>query len=206
MFSDIATPKNNEDEFIEIASKLGIKKLYFLYNFDNYNEGNAQKKLNSINYRNIETETGFIVNQKNMNKALQYSKFLVVKSSDKDGYFIESKKIKLIYGFEELQRKDYLHQRWSGLNHVLCELANKNNIIIAFSYSSLFNKNPVISSQIIGRMMQNIALCRKYKVKTAIASFATSPFEMRAQHDVASLFSLLGMDGKIITESMSLSF
>jgi len=30
MASDIIIPKNNEAEFIEIAAKLGIKKLYFL--------------------------------------------------------------------------------------------------------------------------------------------------------------------------------
>lgn len=205
MFSDIVIPKNNEEGFIEIASKLGIKKLYFLYNFDNYNEGNAQKKLNSVNYRNIEIETGFIVNQKNMNRALQYSKLLAVKSSDKDRYFIESKRIKLIYGFEDVNRKDYLHQRASGLNHVLCELAGKNNVAIGFSYGLLFNKNPETSALIIGRMMQNIALCQKYKVKTAIGSFSEKPFELRAPHDVMSLFAMLGMGGRNIKDSITIS-
>ena len=201
MYTDIVVPNHDEGEFIEISSKLGIKKLYFLYDFENHN------KLESIdNKNNIELRTGFIVNQKNMNKALQYSKLLAVKSSDKDRYFIESKKIKLIYGFEDVNRKDYLHQRASGLNHILCELANKNNIMIGFSYSSLFNKNPETSALIMGRMMQNIALCQKYKVKTAIGSFSQNPFEIKAHHDVASLFSMLGMDGKRIKESMLLYF
>lgn len=202
MFSDIAIPKNNEEEFVQIAAKLGINKLCFLYDFDEYNEEKVQKNLSQLQYKNLDLEIGFLVNQKNMNKALQYSKLLVIKSSDKDRFFIESKKIKLIYGFEEVHKKDHLHQRASGLNHVLCGIANKNNVAVGFSYSSLFSKNPQTASLIMGRMMQNIALCRKYQVKTAIASFAKSPYELRAPHDIASLFAVLGMDGKKIKESM----
>src|SRR3989338_8126473 len=153
MFADIALPKNNEYEFIQAAKRLGIKKLYFLYDFEEYDK----KNLNTIDSKNFEIETGFTINQKNINRALGHSKLLAAQSSDKDRFFIESKKIKLIYGFEDVNRKDYLHQRASGLNHVLCELANKNNVSIGFSYTSLFNKNPAISSQIIERMMQNIA-------------------------------------------------
>ena len=49
MLADIALPDNNEEEFIKIASKLGIKKLYFLYDFNFYNENNVEKKLESLN-------------------------------------------------------------------------------------------------------------------------------------------------------------
>lgn len=191
---DIAIPNNNEAEFIELAARLGHKKLHFLYNFDDYDKDKIQKKLESIENKKINMQIGFIINQKNINKALQQSKFLVAKSSDKDRFFIESKKVKMIYGFEEINKKDYLHQRASGLNHVLCELANKNNVSIGFAYSSLFNKNPETASLIMGRMMQNISLCRKYKVKTIIGSFSENPFDMRSLHDTISLFSMLGMD------------
>lgn len=207
MPTDIVLPKNNEAEFIEIAVKLNIKKLYFLYDFDDYNEEKIQKKLNSIeSYRNkvsgelknfeflsnkkINVEIGFLVNQKNLNKAIKKSRFLAAKSSDKDRFFIESKKIKIIYGFEESGKRDFMHQRASGLNHILCELAGKNNVAIGFSYSSIINnKNPIL---IMGRMMQNIALCKKYKANKIIASFSSNPFELRQPHDVLSLFKLLG--------------
>ena len=201
MFTEIVLPNDNEQEFIEIASKLNIKKLYFLYDFD---EEKVERKLNLIRqHKNIEIKTGFIINQKNINKALQQSKLLVAKSSDKDRFFIESKKIKLIYGFEEIYKKDYMHQRASGLNHIICELASKNNVTIGFSYSSLFNKNPADTPLLIGRMMQNITLCQKYKVKTAIGSFSDKPFDLRATYDIASLFAMLGMDGKRIKESLT---
>lgn len=190
MSTDIVLPKNNEAEFIEVAAKLGIKKLYFLYDFDDYNEEKIQKKLESINNKKINIEIGLIANQKNLNKSAKMSRFLVAKSSEKDRAFIESKKIKIIYGFEESSKKDYMHQRASGLNHILCELAAKNNVAIGFSYSLLVNnKNTAV---ILGRMIQNLSLCRKYKVDNIIASFSSNPFELRAYHDVASLFKLLG--------------
>ena len=194
MFSDIIIPKNNEAEFIQIASKLNIKKLYFLYDFDDYNEEKIQKKLESIENKKINVEIGFVVNQKNFNKAAKKSGFMVAKSSEKDRLFIESKKIKIIYGFEEYGRRDFMHQRASGLNHILCELAAKNKVSVGFSYSSLINsKNAPV---LLGRMIQNLGLCRKYKVNTAIASFSSNPFGLRQPHDAASLFKLLGAEAK----------
>lgn len=200
MLRDIAIAKNNEVEFVEITQRLGIKKLYFLYDFDEYNAEKLQKKLENLNHHSVSIETGFIVNQKNISKAAQHSKLLVAKSSDKDRFFIESKKVKLIYGFEETGKKDYLHQRASGLNHILCELASKNNVAVGFSYSRLFKDAP--SAALIGRIMQNIGLCRKYKVKTVIGSFSEKPYELRAPHDIMSLFAMLGMNAKNAKESL----
>ncbi len=204
MLSDIVIPNNNEAEFIEISSKLNIKKIYFLYDFDEYNEENTQKKLSSIkNHKNVNIEIGLMVNQKNINKAVQQSRFLVARSSDKDRIFIEGKKIRLVYGFEEISRKDYLHQRASGLNHIICELAKKNNVAVGFSYSLLSNKDENSKSIMIGRIIQNINLCRKYNVKTVIGSFSENPFDLRSVHDIMSLFAILGMDGGMIKDSTS---
>ena len=206
MFSDIVMPKNNEAEFIEVAAKLGIKKLYFLYDFDGYNEEKIQLKLNEIKNKTVGIGVGFVVSRNNLDKSGKKPKFLFAKSSEKDRFFIESKKIKLIYGFEDLHKKDYLHQRASGLNHVMCELAKKNNVIVGFSYGSLLNKDSLETSLLIGRMSQNISLCRKYKVKTMIGCFSSSAFDLRAHHDVISLFKVFGMDGNIAKSSLVYNF
>ena len=190
MFSDIVIPKNNEAEFIDIAAKLGIKKLIFLYDFDEYYKNKMQEKIDLVKNKKISLQIGFIVNQKNINKASKLSNLLAAKSSGNDRHLIESKKIKIIYGFEEVNKKDYLHQRASGLNHIICELANKNNVTIGFSYSSLFNKNN--QALIMGRMMQNIRLCQKFKVKTFVGSFSEKPFDLRQHHDIVSFFNVLG--------------
>lgn len=202
MFTDIAFPRNNEGEFAETASKLGIKKLYFVYDFNEYNEEKIQKKLDALKQNGISTKAALLVNQKNMDKAMRHSKLLVVKSSDKDRFFIESKKIKLVYAFEETNKKDYINQRASGLNHITCEIARNNNVAIGFCYSSLLNKNDQAILLLIGRMIQNISLCRKYRVKTIIGSFSEKPLELRAPYDIISLFAILGMDSKIVRDSL----
>ena len=146
MFADIVIPKNNETEYIQIAGRLGYKKLCFLYDFDYYDEQKMTKKLESIKeYDNVSVEIGVLVNQRNFSKAAKHSKMIAAKSSGNDRTFIESGKAKIIYGFEELHKKDYLHQRASGLNHIICGLAKKNKVCIGFSYSHLFNKNNIPS-------------------------------------------------------------
>ena len=205
MLTDIALPYENEEEFIRIASSLGYKRLLFLYDISDFNS-NLQKRLNEIKTKSdVRIETGMISGQKYLSKAAGISKFIAAKSSDKDRFMIESKKIRMIYGFEEIPRKDFMHQRASGLNHVMCELANKNNIVFGFSYSSLLGKSTQDASLLIGRTIQNIKMCQKYKVMTAIGSFSSNPYDLRAPNDLASLFSLLGMDGKRIKESMSIT-
>lgn len=189
MFRDFVIPSNNEEEFDLIAAKLGYKKLYFLYDFNEYKD-EIEKKLEKLN---IDFEIGFIVNKRNAGNASKKSKLLAAKSSADDRELIESKKVKLVYGFEDVKRKDYLHQRASGLNHILCDIASNNNVAVGFSYSSLLNKNAQDVSVIKGRMMQNIALCQKYKVKVVIGSFSSEPYEMRAPHDLSALFEILGM-------------
>lgn len=203
MYSDIVIPQNNETEFADVALKLGIKKLYFLYEPNNFDEQKVDRKLEIIkeNY-NLSFETGIIVKNRDANKIKTNSKLIVAKSSDKDRFLIEGKKVKMIYGFEELGRKDYIHQRASGLNHIVCELAKKNKIFIGFSYSSLLN-DEYNSLVLIGRMAQNIKLCRKYNVKTIIGSFAENPFSLRAPHDISNLFKLFGMDERNVKTSFS---
>src|SRR3989338_7517298 len=103
MFRDIAIPNNNEEEFAVIAAKLGYKKMYFLYDFDGYCD-ETEKKLEKLD---IDFEIGLIVNKKNIAFAVKKSKFLAAKSSADDRELIEGKKVKLVYGFEEIKRKDY---------------------------------------------------------------------------------------------------
>lgn len=200
MLREIVIPNNNEAEFAEIASKLGIKKLIFLYGFDDFNE-KLQKRVEELNgYKGIRVEIGLIVNQKNIKKSRKNQGLIVAKSSGKDRFFIESGKVDLMYGFEEISNKDYLHQRASGLNHILCDLLKRNGITVGFSYGSLGKSQE--TPLLIGRMMQNIMLCQKYRVKTAIASFSGNQYSLRSPHDVISLFSLLGMDTKTAKESL----
>ena len=84
-----------------------------------------------------------MTNPKNIDKINQKFKdkevFVAIKSSDADREIIERNMSNLIFGFEEISRKDFFNQRLSGLDHILCKLAHDNDISIGFSFNSLLN-------------------------------------------------------------------
>jgi len=203
MFADFVFPDGNEEKFIEIAIKLGISKLYFIYDSEDKKKNNIKNSEFGRN-KHINIRIGFIPNKKTSN--LEKSELMIAKSSDNDRFLIESGKLNLIYGFEQATRKDFMSQKASGLNHIICEAANKNKVAIGFSYSSIINEPGFKKSVILGRMMQNIMLCRKYKVRALIGSFHSNPYMLRSPHDLISLFSTLGMDKKKSISSLNSSF
>jgi RNase P/RNase MRP subunit p30 len=139
----------------------------------------------------IKLHFGLLVEAKQVNKARSVCDFVLVKSTGDDQIILEKSKPDIIYDLELVAKKDKLNFRLSGLNQVLCKLASKNKVIVGFSFSLIFNaKNRVM---ILGRIIQNIRLCRKYKVDTAFASFARNLFELRAWHDLISFLIVLGM-------------
>ena len=105
--------------------------------------------------------------------------------------FFESKKTDIITSLETSLTKDKTHFKDSGLNQVLAKLAKKNNIAIAFNFNNILNANKQYI--ILGRIRQNIRLCRKYKIPMIIVSFANTYFEMRNPKDFISLGISLGM-------------
>jgi len=85
----------------------------------------------------------------------------------------------------------------SDINHVLCKLAHDNNIIIAFSLTKLKNEN------IFNKIISDIKLFRKYKVKCAIASFAREKYDLRNSSDIISLGKVMGMTPKEAKDSLN---
>ena len=115
---------------------------------------------------------------------------------------LENTKVDILLGPEKNRDRDFTHYRNSGLNQVLCKLTKKNNIAIAFNFNLVLNNESIKRSQILGRMMQNVRFCRKYKINTVIASFASKPEEMRNAHDLVSFGVSIGMHPKQAKESL----
>jgi len=170
---DIVFPNNNEEEFLERAKLLGYDSLIFVYQIDKYKEG------------------AIFTSPDKLKKAKSLTKIVLTNSNDRQVF--EKNSDIIVFELEEISKKDSLHFRHSGLNHILCNLAKKNNITIGISFSLAFNSRGMLRSQILGRMEQNIELARKYELKKVIASFARSPKEMRSPHDLKSLAITLGM-------------
>ncbi len=194
---DIVIPNNNEQEFIAIAERLGYKGLLFLYPFNDF----LEKQKNNFKSK-IKIKLGILADDRSINKIKNKVKdvFVAVKSSENDREIIESGKADIVFSFGEDTRRDFIHQRASGLNHVLCKFAKENKVAIGFSFNSILRARN--RSQLMGRISQNIKLCRKYKVKTTTASFSENPFEMRVPKDLMSLFVVLGMGQKEVKDSL----
>jgi len=106
---------------------------------------------------------------------------------------VEDKRASMLLNPEETRKKDFMHWKNSGLNHVLCRLAAQNNVKIGISFSSLADLKGRDRASRLGRIMQNIVLCRKYKTKMLIASFAESEAELLSPYELKSLALTLGM-------------
>jgi len=188
---DIVFPDKNEKEFLEIARKLGNKELYFVYPYkkkvDDY-----KKILYSLQKQTkIKLNLGLIAKPNDISKAKNICKFVITESSDKDQHILEKTKPNLIFSLEKQEKRDKYHYRISGFNQVLAKIAFKNKTIIGFSFSELLNTDKSKRIILLGRIIQNIKICKKYKVKTLLVSFATKPYEQRSLKTLQSLKEIL---------------
>jgi RNase P/RNase MRP subunit p30 len=177
---DIVFPKGNEPLFVEMASKLGYTSLCFVYDIKSFPAG-------KLKY-DIDVKYGVLCSEKDVFKAKKLSDAVFVKAPENARHLVESNKNISVFDFEYNLQKDFLHQKRSGLNHILCSLCLKNNIKICFSFNSLLKTEVGFRDVILGRIEANIRLCRKYKNSVVFGSFASSPYEMRAFKDLSCFF------------------
>lgn len=125
-------------------------------------------------------------------KARQQKLPTVYRASDPETlrFVLEKVPVDFVYGLEQLHDRDSLHYPRSGLDHVLCKIAADEGKTIAFAFSELLHdeKNRAL---LLRRMAFNIRLCKKYKVKMLLGSFATQKEELRSRKDLEAFFRLL---------------
>lgn len=175
---DIVFPQKNEKGFISMAERLGYSALCFIYD----KPANLEPLKKTAKLKLFQASLANTKKPQKKNPGLS-----VARSSHDDRFVFEKIKPDIIFDLESHNKKDYMHHRSSGLNQVMCKIAAKNSIIITFSLSTILSLKP----NVWGRVMQNLKFCRKYSIKTAFASFARSPYQMRAPNDIKSLALLL---------------
>src|SRR3989344_1950179 len=107
---------------------------------------------------------------------------------------LETKKNCTLIGIEKNKSKDFMKYRNSGLNQVLCKLAKKNNISIGISFNDILNSKNRID--LLGKIMFNIKLCRKYKVKIILCNSTKNEKEIRNEKDLRAFALTLGISPK----------
>ena len=186
---DIVFPEKNEAEFIEMAKRLGYDSLCFVYR--------TEIPENLPDAKGISICTAALDNEKL--KADFYFSQDIKTIREK----IEGARFKLFFSLEAHSEPDFIHHRNSKMNQVFANIASEKDKIIAFDFNAILNSLGIVRARYLGRMMLNVSLCRKYKVKMCLASFAKSPFEMRAPMDLMSFGRILGMSGEEVRNAFS---
>ena len=178
MFVDICIPKDNEEKFVLIAEKLGIKGILFLYGKKEKNVSELKKKTR------VKIWTGLIT-EKTPGKKHPFT------FSPGHRNLVENKNITYHYGFELLEdSKDHLHYRKSGANQATMKIMREKQKTMTISIETILeSKN---QAKILGRIKQNLMLAKKQKVPVITCSFATKPENMRGEEEQKSLIRVLG--------------
>ncbi len=180
---DIILPSGNEKEFIEIAETLGYKELTFIYPLKYFKKQEFKTKI-KINF-------GIIAKPSEVFKAKKLCKFVITKNCSENRKVVENLKPNLVFDYENHSMHDFMHHRNSGLNQVMCKLMKQNKIEYAVCFNSILNSNSDRRVKIFGRLKQNVKLCKKYKVKLDVYSFATKPIEMRNKNDLCCVIKII---------------
>ncbi len=210
LIADIIAYKNQEaaEKAIEKAAKLGYSQL--ILGYSSLDKLKSEKRKNKVEqkfkrFKNIKLNYCLISDEdKELRKALAL-KIITIKSfSNKSSLTnrdFEKPCYDFITGIEKGTHKDYMHQRNSGLNHVIAKELAKKGIGYLISIKDIIeSKNRVV---LLGRIMQNIRICKKYNLAIAIASFAEDSYGIKGLHDIISLLSCLGLDAKNAKKAVS---
>lgn len=198
---DIVFPDKNERKFLEIGAKLGYGGVCFVYDYQKKSELLLlHERLNKLDGKKLpKIFFGLSAKPTEVNKVKKLADLVVVKpleSEKQNRYVVEKTKTDILFGLEQQKKPDSMHHRNSGLNQVLCKLANKNKVMIGIPFSIILKTGDMLRSRLLGRIAQNIKFCKKYDVEMVVASFAHEPYEMRSPKDLAALCVLLGMHPK----------
>ncbi|MEK6888668.1 MAG: hypothetical protein AABW80_01025 [Nanoarchaeota archaeon] len=115
-------------------------------------------------------DTSDISKAKNLLKKEGEIKIVKAKDEKFNRKMLEYGKFNILLSPEIDTGKTSLRKVDSGLNHVLCRLASKNNISIGIDLQQVKSLEKKQKAVVLEKIMQNIKLCRKYKVNLAICN------------------------------------
>ncbi len=139
-----------------------------------------------------------IINTISFNKAKQEIEkrrkekkmLIIIGKSDLFNRKILEKTQNIVLLLNQKQKKDRAKQRESGLNHVMAKFAKQNNHQIGINLDEIFQSKAEQQAMIISRIMQNIKLCNKKKVKMKFISLKSNKLN---NFNLKSLGLSLGM-------------
>ncbi|HLC85387.1 MAG TPA: hypothetical protein VJH22_06360 [Candidatus Nanoarchaeia archaeon] len=176
MAQDFVYPQNNEAQFVAMARRLGIGELVFVYR-------EAPPPLQV--FEGVKVSHAVVIKDKPLPRMIN-----LIDDAQKTRFASEHPMVWGLCGIERGQ-KDFLHHRGSGINQVIAKMLAKNQKHYLLDFSLLLHAPQPERSRLMGRMAQNLCLCKKFGVAVHIASFARSPQGMRSTKDLQALLRLI---------------
>lgn len=193
MQTDIVFPSGNEEEFARFAVRLGYRSIIFAYT-----SLGAASSAHLPQISHLQTGRALFISSSQQDDAVNViqraqrehiSTILHAQDHLFNRFFFEKTPITALTACEHIRKKDHLHFRSGGIDQILARLAAQHNKVFLTSILDLNEKKS--RAQILGRIIFNILLCRKYHVSYVPVSFARTPYDMKGAHDVDSLVASL---------------
>ncbi len=188
-----------KEEIIETLEEFNFKGACIFYNSQKYfdEKEDIEKSFNELNnITKLDLYQGIVINQSNpqlLRKDVQrlYQKVDLIMANGGEEKInrtiCETPQIDII-------NHPYLHQRNSGINHVLSKLMVENNISVNINLKDILQHRGYFKAKILNQINQLLMLQRKYKFRTVISSGSQSFYDVRSPESIILLSQLTDMD------------
>ena len=133
--------------------------------------------------------------RKNARKALELVDMALVEGGDESVNRMASEcwEVDVLAHSERNTNKDFMHQRNSGIDHIMARFMKERGIAIEISFTEVLNSSGNSRARILGRMRQNVMLARKYGTPLVLTSGARDKWGLRAPGELMAFGKCLGM-------------
>jgi RNase P/RNase MRP subunit p30 len=181
---------------IEFGRRMGWDKFCLV---GEYGRGDLKKNVGAGSQTRPDVITGVLVTSdvaKNAKKALDLADIVLVDGRTEDAAreASESWDIDLIVNAELGQERDLIRQRSSGLDHVIASFMSQRNIGYCVNVDNIIHASGARRSQLLGRVIQNIMISRKYDVKVVLSCGQVSRWDLRNPHALMAVGRCLGLN------------
>ena len=157
------------EELEKLSKQLGFTKTFFLEDFNIIKSSTKKGILKEIKQNKIN--------------------LLIASTEELLRFALEKTSVDIVMGMEKIHPKDSVHFVRGGLDQVLCKIARDKKKIFSFSFSDILNSSS--RGKLMGRVMFNLKLCKKYNVNVIFSNFSSIKEEMRARKDLEVFLQIL---------------